>query len=326
MQQQLVDNYQRRFQYLRLSLTELCNFRCQYCLPDGYKGHKSQQFLTLNEIQHIADAFCELGVKKIRLTGGEPTLRRDFTEIIRLLAQYPSITEIAVTTNGSRLESRIEEWQDAGLTALNVSVDSFSPLQFAFITGENKLQQVLNGIDKALTVGMKKVKINTVLMKGLSDNLNQYLPWIKDRNVELRFIELMETGEGSSHFSRFHLSGSVIEQQLIEQGWQLMTKDLLAGPAKVYQHADYQGRIGLIMPYSKNFCQSCNRLRISSTGKLHYCLFGDSAIDLRDLLQEDTQKERLQTRILNSLRIKPETHFLHQHNAGITQNLSFIGG
>ncbi|WP_392558968.1 GTP 3',8-cyclase MoaA [Orbus mooreae] len=326
MQQQLVDNYQRRFQYLRLSLTELCNFRCQYCLPDGYKANKAHQFLTLNEISHIADAFSELGVKKIRLTGGEPTLRRDFTEIIALLARYPNINEIAVTTNGSRLESRILEWKNAGLTALNVSVDSFSPLQFAKITGEDKLHQVINGIDKALEVGMKKVKINTVLMKSLNDDLNHYLPWITDRNIDLRFIELMETGEGSAYFNRYHVSGSKIEQQLIEQGWQLMIKDQLAGPAKVYQHDDYQGRIGLIMPYSKNFCQSCNRLRISSTGKLHYCLFGDSAISLRDLLQQADQKEQLKTRVLDSLQIKPETHFLHQHNAGIIQNLSFIGG
>ncbi|RKS86054.1 cyclic pyranopterin phosphate synthase [Orbus hercynius] len=326
MQQQLVDNYQRRFQYLRLSLTELCNFRCQYCLPNGYQPNRAHQFLTLNEIANIANVFSDLGVQKIRLTGGEPTLRRDFADIIMLLAKQASIKEIAVTTNGDRLLNRITQWQQAGLTALNVSIDSFSPARFALITGENKLHQVLAGIDRALEIGMQKVKINTVLMKGLTDGLNEYLPWIKDRRVDLRFIELMETGEGSAHFNRFHLSGTEIEQQLVAQGWQLMDKDKLAGPAKVYQHRDYQGRVGLIMPYSKNFCQSCNRLRVSSIGKLHYCLFGDSAIDLRDLLQDSSQQALLKARILASLRIKPETHFLHQHHAGITPNLSYIGG
>lgn len=331
MQQQrvdslLVDRYQRRFQYLRLSLTELCNFRCQYCLPEGYQANRTHQFLTLNEIYHIINAFSDLGVQKIRLTGGEPTLRRDFTDIIRLVAAHSTIKDIAVTTNGSRLYDRIEEWQRAGLTALNVSIDSFSPHMFAMITGEDKLNQVIRGIDKALSIGMRKVKINTVLMKGLNDDLNHYLPWLKTRNIDLRFIELMETGEGAPHFQRYHLSGSVIEHKLIESGWQLMTKDSLAGPAKVYQHDEYQGRIGLIMPYSPDFCQSCNRLRVSSTGKLHYCLFGDSAIDLRDLLHDESQKNILKNRILDSLHIKPATHFLHQHHAGITQNLSFIGG
>lgn len=331
MQQQLadirlVDSYQRRFEYLRLSLTEQCNFRCQYCLPDGYHPNRAHQFLTLSEIGHTIDALSELGIKKVRLTGGEPTLRRDFTDIVALLSHYPSIVDIALTTNGSRLYNNITQWQSAGLTSLNVSIDSFSPELFALVTGENKFHQIVQGIDKALSIGMTKVKINTVLMKGLNDDLNQCLPWVKQRNVDLRFIELMETGEGTSYFKRHHVSGSKIEQQLIERGWQLMAKDALSGPAKVYHHADYQGRIGLIMPYSKNFCQSCNRLRISSIGKLHYCLFGDSAIDLRDLLQNQQQKVALQQRILASLQIKPETHFLHQHNAGITQNLSFIGG
>ncbi|WP_392552203.1 GTP 3',8-cyclase MoaA [Orbus wheelerorum] len=331
MQQQLtdtslVDDYQRRFEYLRLSLTEQCNFRCRYCLPDGYQSDRTHQFLTLSEIRQVINAFSELGVKKIRLTGGEPTLRRDFTDIVALISEYNSIKDIALTTNGSRLYQNIVKWQDAGLTSLNVSIDSFSPHQFALITGEDKFHQVIQGIDKALEVGITKVKINTVLMKGINDDLSQCLPWVKEHNVDLRFIELMETGEGQSYFNRYHMSGEKIEQKLIEQGWQLMVKDGLSGPAKVYQHADYLGRVGLIMPYSKGFCQSCNRLRISAIGKLHYCLFGDSAIDLRDLLNSDEQKILLQKRVLNSLKIKPETHLLHQHRAGITQNLSFIGG
>lgn len=322
----LIDNYQRRFHYLRLSITELCNFRCQYCLPNGYIADQRPHFLSLNEINHVVKAFSELGIKKIRLTGGEPTLRRDFTEIVALVAQYTSINEIALTTNGSRLFNQIEEWKQAGLTAINVSVDSFSPNMFRLITGENRLHQVIDGIDKALTVGLKKVKVNTVLMKGLNDNLQDYLPWIKDRVVDLRFIELMETSKGVAFFSQYHVSGLKIEQQLLAQGWQLMEKNLLAGPAKVYQHPDYAGRIGLILPYSKDFCQSCNRLRVSSTGKLHYCLFGESAMDLRDLLQTDSQSEQLKVRILSSLKIKPPTHYLHQHSAGLMQNLSIIGG
>lgn len=322
----LIDNYQRRFKYLRISLTELCNFRCQYCLPDGYQINKTQRFLTLNEINHLVGGFCELGVEKIRLTGGEPTLRRDFTDIISSIANYEQIQDIALTTNGSRLYQHINEWRSAGLTSLNVSIDSFLPHLFSLITGEDKLDQVIKGVDKALAIGMKKVKINTVLMKGINDDLAHYLPWIKDRDIDIRFIELMETGEGSSHFTRYHISGTKIEHQLIEQGWKLMMKTELSGPAKVYQHTDFCGRIGLIMPYSNGFCQSCNRLRVSSTGKLHYCLFGDSAVNLRDLLQNNEQKEQLKTCVIESLRIKPKSHLLHQHHSGNIQNLSFIGG
>lgn len=322
----LIDSYHRRFQYLRLSLTEVCNFRCQYCLPNGYHSKKMHQFLTLNEINHIINAFSCLGVKKIRLTGGEPTLRRDFTDIIQLISTNRMIKEIAVTTNGSRLHNHVTEWKNAGLTSINVSVDSFSPRVFKMITGEDRLLDIINGIDKALAIGIQNVKVNAVLMKNLNDELHHYLSWIKDRNVDLRFIELMETGEGSAHFAQYHMSGEIIEKQLVLQGWQRLPSDELSGPAKVYRHDDYQGRIGLIMPYSKDFCQSCNRLRISSTGKLHYCLFGESAIELRDLAQDGSQSEALMARILSSLAVKPESHYLHQRRAGNTQNLSFIGG
>lgn len=322
----LVDNYQRRFEYIRLSITELCNFRCQYCLPNGYQSHHSHQFLTYNEINQLIKTFGELGVKKIRLTGGEPTLRRDLTQIIELIAKYPMIKDIALTTNGYRLNERIVEWHNAGLTSLNVSIDSFVPQLFQLITGENKLHSILDGVEKSLANGMTKVKINTVLMKGLNDNLSTHLQWIKHRPVELRYIELMETNSSASHFSRYYVSGASIEQQLIQQGWQLQLKQFLAGPAKVYCHDDYQGKIGLIMPYSKDFCQSCNRLRISATGKLHYCLFGAAAIDLRDLLQDHAQSALLKQRILTTLKIKPPTHYLHQHNAGMIQTLSIIGG
>ena len=323
---QLMDNFQRRFQYLRLSITEQCNFQCQYCLPDGYRPNKEHQFLSLNEIGNVVSTFTELGVHKIRLTGGEPTLRRDFIDILSLIATYPSVTELAITTNGSRLLKNVAHWQQAGLNAINLSIDSFSPHVFKLITGQDKLTSLILGVEKALEVGIKKVKINTVLMKNLNDNLSDYLIWLKDRPVELRFIELMETAESQPFFQRYHFSGQMIERQLIEQGWQLQPKAPLSGPAKVYAHSDYQGKIGLIMPYSKDFCKSCNRLRVSSLGQLHYCLFGQAAVDLRDLLVSPAQKAQLKARILASLMIKPEKHLLQEHQTGMLPNLSYIGG
>lgn len=323
---QLVDNYQRRFQYLRLSITEQCNFQCQYCLPHGYHPNKDHEFLSLSEINNVISTFTELGVHKIRLTGGEPTLRRDFTDILSMISSYPSVKELAITTNGSRLLKNIVHWHQAGLSAINISIDSFSPHLFKLITGQDKLKEIIQCVEKSLEVGIKKVKINTVLMKNMNDNLTDYLAWIKDRPVDLRFIELMETGEKNDVFNRYHLAGNLIETQLIAQGWQLQPKEALSGPAKVYAHNEYQGKIGLIMPYSKDFCKSCNRLRVSSIGRLHYCLFGDAAVDLRDLLVSANQKEQLKARIFASLMSKPEKHFLHDHNVGIIPNLSYIGG
>lgn len=330
---QLIDNYQRRFHYLRLSITELCNFQCQYCLPDGYHPNKdsaldghNHKFLSLSEIENVVAVFADLGVHKVRLTGGEPTLRRDFIDILSLISSYPTIKVRAITTNGSRLLKNIANWQAAGLNAINISIDSLSPYFFKLITGQDKLFEVMRGVDRSLELGIEKVKVNTVLMKNRNDNLADYLAWIKDRPIDLRFIELMETGDDRQLFDHYHVSGSKMEAQLIEQGWQLQPKERLAGPAKVYTHDDYQGKIGLIMPYSKDFCKSCNRLRISSVGKLHYCLFGDAAVDLRALLAKPEQREQLKVQILASLAIKPEKHYLHDHNVGITQNLSYIGG
>lgn len=189
--QQLVDAFSRKFFYLRLSITDVCNFRCTYCLPNGYKpnGHKS--FLSLDEIRRLTHSFAELGTEKIRLTGGEPTMRRDFTDIIATINENPAIKKIAVTTNGYRLARDVAQWRDAGLSAINVSVDSLDPRQFHAITGQDKFHQVMEGIDAAFTAGYDKVKVNVVLMRNVNDkNLPDFLHWIKDRPIQLRFIEL----------------------------------------------------------------------------------------------------------------------------------------
>ncbi|MEQ1976553.1 GTP 3',8-cyclase MoaA [Xenorhabdus sp. SGI240] len=327
MVEQLVDAFSRKFYYLRLSITDVCNFRCTYCLPDGYRPHGPKSFLSLPEIRRISRAFAELGTEKIRLTGGEPTMRRDFCDIIAAVHENPQIKKIAVTTNGYRMERDISQWKSAGLTAINVSIDSLDPRQFYAITGQDKFFQILRGMDAAFEAGFNTVKVNVVLMKNVNDsNLPAFLDWIKHRPIQLRFIELMETGEGRDIFHRHHLSGDVIRRQLLQQGWQQQQRTRSDGPAQVFRHPDYQGEIGLIMPYEKDFCQSCNRLRVSAIGNLHLCLFGEQGIPLRDLLSDDASLDALKLRIQGGLRHKRETHFLHQGDSGITPNLSFIGG
>ncbi|MDY4332521.1 GTP 3',8-cyclase MoaA [Pectobacterium brasiliense] len=329
MVSQLTDAFARKFYYLRLSITDVCNFRCTYCLPDGYQanGTNPHRFLSLDEIRRVSRAFAELGTEKVRLTGGEPSLRRDFVDIIAAIRENPAIRTLAVTTNGYRLARDVAQWRDAGLTALNVSVDSLDARQFHAITGQDKFRQVMDGIDAAFDCGFAKVKVNTVLMRDVNaDSLQTFLDWIKHRPIQLRFIELMETGEGGDLFRRHHVSGEVIRQQLLQQGWQQQQRARSDGPAQVFSHPDYQGEIGLIMPYEKNFCLSCNRLRVSAIGNLHLCLFGEQGIPLRDLLADDRHLDDLKMRISGGLSTKKQAHFLHEGNSGITQNLSFIGG
>ena len=328
----LEDGFSRRFYYLRLSVTDVCNFRCTYCLPDGYHppkgdGEGRQSFLSLEEIRRVVSGFAAMGTRKVRLTGGEPSLRRDFTAIIETVANTPGIEKVAMTTNGYRLKERAREWFDAGLTALNVSVDSLDPRQFHQITGENKLAEVMAGIDAALSAGFRSVKINAVLLKGLNDHqLETFLAWIRDKPIELRFIELMQTGEMDALFRDHHTSGELIKQRLQESGWVQQLRGLDDGPAQVFPHPDSRGGVGLIMPYSKDFCAGCNRLRVSSKGKLHLCLFGDNGVELRDLLTDDSQQEALQWRIRQALTGKAATHRLHEGNAGMTPHLASIGG
>nr|WP_222939086.1 GTP 3',8-cyclase MoaA [Duffyella gerundensis] len=326
---QLTDAFERKFYYLRLSITDVCNFRCTYCLPDGYKpnGAANKSFLSLEEIRRITRAFAESGTDKVRLTGGEPSMRRDFTDIIAAVRENPGIRQIAVTTNGYRMARDVAEWRDAGLTSINVSIDSLDPRQFHAITGQDKFHQVMAGIDAAFEAGFEKIKVNSVLMRDLNHNsLQSFLNWIRERPIQLRFIELMETGDHNALFRRHHISGEVIRDQLIMQGWQRQPRARSDGPAQVFTHPEYRGEIGLIMPYEKDFCASCNRLRVSAVGNLHLCLFGDGGVPLRDLLASDDQQDELQARIARSLGQKKQTHFLHQGNTGITQNLSFIGG
>lgn len=323
----LTDTYQRKFYYLRLSITDVCNFRCTYCLPDGYRPDKDRKaFLSVEEIARVARAFGQLGTTKIRLTGGEPSMRRDFSDIIAAICQQPAIQQIAMTTNGYRLAKEAANWRAAGLTAVNVSLDSLDARQFHQITGQNKFADVMAGIDASLAAGYPVVKINVVLMKHLTQQLPEFLAWIKDRPLQLRFIELMETGEGNHYFAKHHLSGEHLRRQLLEQGWQVVARAADAGPAQIFSHPDYLGQIGLIMPYDKGFCDSCNRLRVSAIGQLHLCLFGEQGIDLRDLLQADGQQSLLLERIQSSLAQKKQTHFLHQGMTGMARNLSYIGG
>ncbi len=322
----LQDKFGRRFEYLRLSITDLCNFRCNYCLPDGVDCSSLSENMSLTEIETLVTAFAHLGTKKIRITGGEPALRKDLTQVIELCASTKGIEQVGLTTNGFNLDKKINDWHKAGLTNLNVSADSLDPRLFNAITGHDKLEQVLTGVDQALALGMDKVKLNAVLLNSFNyHQFGDYLKWLKTKPVTLRFIELMETGDNKGFFEQNHVSGESVKQRLLEQGWTQIIRDKLAGPAQEFFHPEYQGRIGLIMPYSKDFCQSCNRLRVSSSGKLHLCLFADQGIDLRAKLRAQDVTGTCET-LVAAMSNKVVSHELQQHFTGATKHLASLGG
>ena len=323
----LVDGFGRTFPYLRLSLTEACNFRCSYCLPDGYQADGRPTFLALDEIRRLVRAFAALGMRKIRLTGGEPSLRKDLPEIIAAVAATPGVRKIAITTNGCLLPRHVRTWREAGLTALNVSVDSLDPARFAAITGHDRFAEVSEGLEIAQALGFDAVKLNAVLLRGLNDDeLPAWCDYLRERDVSVRFIELMRTGDNKDYFERHHVRADALEKRLRDAGWLLQPRAADAGPAREYAHPQHRGRIGVIAPYSKDFCAGCNRLRVTARGDLRLCLFGEFGVSLRSLLQSDDDFDALVARIAMQLGLKAAGHGLHEGNTGITPHLASIGG
>jgi len=324
----LIDPSGRRFEYLRLSLTDVCNFRCTYCLPNGYrKAAGRAPDLSPDEIVRAVTAFARLGLWKVRLTGGEPTLRAEFTEIARRVAAVPGIRRLAMTTNGYRLADHAAEWRAAGVSAINVSVDSLDPARFAAITGHDRLGEVLRGVEAARAAGFDTIKLNAVLMRGVNDDeLNSIIDFVRGHDLSLRFIEVMRTNDNAAFFRSHHLPGQTVIDSLLRMGWVRTPRAEGAGPAVEFVHPAAKGRIGIIAPYARDFCATCNRLRLSAEGKLHLCLFGDGGLDLRPLLQADGQIDELVARIVALTALKAPSHRLHEDNSGATPHLASIGG
>lgn len=323
----LADGFGRRFPYLRLSVTDICNFRCTYCLPDGYQKTDCESFMSVDEITRLVQGFSSLGVWKIRLTGGEPTIRSDFLDIAHGISALPGIRRLVMTTNGYRLPQRAQSYFDAGVRGINISIDSLDPRKFHEITGHDRLNEILEGIQACFDAGFDSVKINAVLLKGQNDaELDDMIDFVKDKPVSLRFIELMRTRDNHDYFMLRHFPGSVVTELLLRRGWQIVPRKEGGGPAIEYFHPESKGTVGLIAPYSKDFCKTCNRLRVSAKGALHLCLFGEGGYSLRALLQSDNQQEELKEKIISLMNYKQSSHSLHQMDSGMTRHLASIGG
>ena len=324
------DSFGRSFPYIRLSITDVCNFKCGYCLPNGYfKVENKPGFLNLDEISNLVAAFTELGVSKIRITGGEPTVRKDFFEVLKNIKSEHEISNLVITTNGYKLNEIAEELIGTGINGINISIDSLDRNKFKEITGQDRLPQILEGINILQNKGFKNIKVNAVLLKNVNDSLEEFQNWerfINNNEIDFRYIELMQTGDNLEYFKKYHTSAFIFKKYIESQDWKEISRIGDAGPSINYVHSKLKGKFGIIAPYSKDFCSTCNRLRITAKGELRLCLFGNTGTNLRPYLQNQNQKDELIELILKQLRFKKESHYLETGNTGITPHLASIGG
>lgn len=322
----LVDGFGRSFQYLRLSVEDACNFRCLYCLPNGHHKTEAEAPLSVAEIARLVRAFAGLGFWKVRLTGGEPTVRQDIVEIARTAAGTPGIRRVALSTNGYRLAALAPELKAAGVGAVNVSVDSLDAARFAELTGKDSLAEVLRGVDASLALGLE-TKINAVLMKGFNDGeFGKFVEQTRERPLSVRFIELMPVADNMGFFTERHLKAETLVAWLGENGWAERARREGDGPAREFHKDGYLGSVGVIAPYAKDFCGTCNRLRVTSRGRLRLCLFSEADHSLRPLLQDDSQRGELKERVKTLLGLKEVSHYLPDGKIGNTKHFAMMGG
>lgn len=304
----LLDAYGRRITYLRLSLTDRCNLRCRYCMVAGTRFATRADLLSDEELVAIAATFVELGVRKIRLTGGEPLVRRGALALIRRLAALPGLSELVMTTNGTRLEPVATGLRSAGVQRLNISLDTLRPERFRAITGGGDSRQVQRGIAAAVAAGFERIKLNAVILQGYNDDeIIDLARFAMDKGLNLSFIEAMPMGRVAGDDRTAYYSSERVRTDL-ERALELIpTTETTGGPARYFRIPGSETRVGFISPHSHNFCADCNRVRVTAEGSLLLCLGQDHSLDLRRILREHPgESAPLREGILEALRIKPE--------------------
>lgn len=327
MSKHLIDPFGRKIVYLRLSVTDKCNLRCFYCLPRGTKEFIAKQdWLTLPETVRVVRAFAELGIKRIRLTGGEPLVRKDLPELAKRIAATPGINDLSLSTNASLLARYASVLRAAGVARINVSLDSLRPKQFAKITG-SPLAPVIDGLMAAKDAGFAPIKINMVAMKGVNDNeFEDMVEFCLQHNFILRLIETMPIGAISHQANDHFLDLQQVRRRLG------MTFDLIpsmipgGGPARYYQVQGSEVRIGFITPLSRHFCASCNRIRLASNGTLYLCLGQNHKFELRTLLRRGISDLELKNTLVKALALKPECHEFETNPHQVVRLMSSLGG
>jgi cyclic pyranopterin phosphate synthase len=309
----LMDQFRRPITYLRISVTDRCNLRCVYCMPEeGLPWIQKAEILTFEEIERIVEAGAAIGVRSIRLTGGEPLIRRDLPKLVRMLAAIPGIDDIALSTNGMMLADQVDALVDAGLRRVNISLDTLREDRFFAIARRPGLDRVLAGIDAALRAGLEPLKINCVVMRGRNDDeLAKLAALTRERAIFVRFIELMPVEDNLDLQRDAYVSADEMLARIGEIG-ELVPVDGPQGngPARYFAFRGARGAVGVISPLSHDYCERCNRVRLSADGRLRLCLFGDQHIDLRTPVRAGASRDDLMEIFRGSMLIKPERHHL----------------
>ena len=336
---QLTDNFGRKITYLRVSITDRCNYKCTYCKPEAqFKFISHEEILRYEEIVEIIQEAVDLGITKVRITGGEPLVRRGIENFIKELKKIKRLEDISLTTNGFFLAEYVKKLKDAGLNRVNISLDSLRKDKYHKITRGGNLERVLEGIDFALKERLFPIKINSVLMKGINDDeIEDFVKLTLEKPLNIRFIELIPSEEKViNNYKDKFISVLEVKENLAKK-YSFNPIDIGSGngPAKYYQINGGKGTIGFITALSQHFCQSCNRIRLTSEGKLRPCLFSNQEIDLKKVIRKVENKGNAQiikkgvirTKILTAVNLKPK---MHKIGKGVTEYLSFkmsrVGG
>ncbi|HEX5282223.1 MAG TPA: GTP 3',8-cyclase MoaA [Micropepsaceae bacterium] len=329
----MIDPFGRHISYLRVSVTDRCDFRCVYCMPEHMTFLPKADVLSLEELDRLCGAFIRKGVRKLRLTGGEPLVRRDVMKLVRSLGsrvKMGELEELTLTTNGSQLGRFAAELADCGVKRVNVSVDTLDPVKFRQITRWGDLPKVLAGIDAAQKAGLK-VKINVVALRGVNDEeFPDLIRWAHGREMDITLIETMPMGDIDADRTEQYLPLSLVKAGLAKQFTMNATPEHTGGPARYVRVQETKGRLGFITPLSHNFCESCNRVRLTCTGMLYMCLGQEDSADLRAVLRSSPDDAVLETAMDEAISRKPKGHdFIidRRHNRpAVARQMSLTGG
>jgi GTP 3',8-cyclase len=327
---QLIDQFGRVVDYIRLSITDRCDFRCEYCMAEDMTFLPREQVLSLEECARLVKIFVSLGVTKVRITGGEPLVRKNAMWLFEQVSQLEGLKELVLTTNGSQLASQAADLKKAGVKRINISIDSLKPERFKKITRTGRLEQVLDGLQASIHAGFEGIKINAVLMRGQNDDeAADLLQFAIAQKVDISFIEEMPLGEVNHNRENTFVS-NVDTLKLLQEKFSLLpSTETTGGPARYWRVANSQTKIGFISPHSHNFCESCNRVRISCQGELFLCLGQDDKVELMPLLRANPNNDApIVQAILDSMRIKPKGHDFDLRRAApaVVRFMSHTGG
>lgn len=323
----LIDPFQRKIEYLRLSVTDKCNMRCFYCMPKGFKGFEQpEHWLTFDEIERVVGAFAELGVTRIRVTGGEPLVRKNISELVHRIHQLPGVEDLSLSSNATLLAQHAHALYESGVSRLNISLDSLRHKRFKEITG-SELQPVLDGLMAAKAAGFSPIKINMLAMKGINDDeFEDVVEYCIENDFTLRFIETMPMGDTGLNASNHYLDLAEVKDRLAQR------YDLIpgvmpgGGPARYVQVKGTDLRIGFITPISQHFCETCNRVRLSVDGTLYLCLGQEHKYELRPLLRQGISDDGLKNAIMEAITIKPEKHEFRDKPGQVVRFMNMTGG